>query len=93
MCVPFSWNQRSPSEPLSSSTVMMLLLVQCLPGCSGAQRARFSVALYFTFATTAVTHPFESGRVLVSSRVRNDSLVDVLAIFVFVVFIFVARFF
>ena len=91
--VPFSRNKRSPSEPLSSSTVMILLLVQRLPGCLCARRARFLVAVHFTLATIAVTHPSESGRVLVLSRVKNDSLVDVLVFSALLVFVFVIRFF
>ena len=93
MGVPFSWNKRSPPEPLSSRTVMMLLLVQCLQGCSCAQRARFLVAVYFTLATIAVACPSESGRVLVLSRAKNESLVDVLVFSAAVVFVFVARLF
>ena len=92
MGVPFSWNQRSPSEPLSSSTLMMLLLVQRLPGCSMFLRARLSVASYFTFATTAVTRPSESARADTSSSVWYDSCVSSLLSLACAVVRFAARF-
>ena len=93
MGVPFSWNQRSPSEPLSSITLMMLLLVQRLPGCSIFLRARLLVASYFTFATTAVTHPSESDRADASSSVWCDACVSSLLLLACAIVQFAASFF
>ncbi len=92
MGVPFSWNQRSPSEPLSSSTLMMLSLVQHLPGSLNFLRARLSVASYFTFATTAVTRPSESDRADASSIVWCDSCVSSLLLLACAIVRFAASF-
>jgi hypothetical protein len=50
-------------------------------------------AVYFTLATTAVTHPSESGKVLASVKVRIDLFGDVLVVCVFVFFYFCSKIF
>ena len=56
MGVPFSWNIRSPSDPLSSRTLMTVLLVRLPAECSNLWGGCFLAALwYLAFATTTVT--------------------------------------
>ena len=51
MGVPFSWNLRSPSDPLSSRTLMIVLLGWLLAECSILYRVCFLVASeYLAFA-------------------------------------------
>ena len=51
------WNIMSPSGPLSSRTLMTVLLRRLQAECSNLCWAWFSFALYLAFATTAVTLP------------------------------------
>jgi hypothetical protein len=58
MGVPFPWSMRSPSDPLSSRTLMTVLLGQLLAECLNFCLVRFLVTLwYLACATTAVTLP------------------------------------
>jgi hypothetical protein len=93
MGVPFSWNQRSPSEALSNRNLMMLLLMQCLLGCLLFLQVWYSVAWYFTFATTAVTLLSGSGQYAVTSRVWKDPLVVKLFSLTWTLIDFALRFF
>ena len=92
MGVPFSWNQRSPSEPLSSRTLMMLLLMQRLSGCLIVLQVWLLVAWYFTLATMTMTLPSDYGGSAESSSIWKNSLVSTFVSRTWAFFLFDVRF-
>ena len=57
MLVPFSWNIKSPSDPVSSWILRIWSLEQCQLSCLLLRLAQFLVVTYLTFATTPMSHP------------------------------------
>ena len=90
MGVPFSWNIRSPSDPLSSRTLMTVLLGWLPAECSNLCWAWFSVTFwYLALATTALTLPSFSllkEELTLLRRAPNSLGSDSLAVFSLCVF-------